>query len=109
MQYQISRKKDVLIVSVCGEIDHHTTGRLRDNIDIEIMKNSTGMVIFDFSKVDMMDSSGIGMIMGRYRLIRSSGGKIAIAGAPCHINKIIRLSGLGNITIITDSVEKALA
>ncbi len=108
MQYQIHKTKNVLLVSVSGEIDHHTAPRLRDNVDVELMKNDIGKVIFDFSKVEMMDSSGIGMLMGRYRILRGRGGKLCVAGAPSHINKIIRLSGLAGIASICESAEKAM-
>ena len=59
----------VLVMEVTEEIDHHTTNRIRSRVDFEIEKNMPKKAIFDFDKVTFMDSSGIGMIIGRYKLV----------------------------------------
>ncbi|MCL2355012.1 MAG: STAS domain-containing protein [Oscillospiraceae bacterium] len=59
----------VLVIEITEEIDHHTTNRIRSRADFEIEKNMPKKVIFDFDKVTFMDSSGIGMLIGRYKLV----------------------------------------
>ncbi len=100
LNLQISRKKDRLFVTVSGEIDHHNSAVIRESIDIELKCGGIQQLIFDFSSLEFMDSSGIGVIMGRYRLISSMGGTVSVIGAAPYIEKILRLSGLEKIVQI---------
>ena len=59
----------VLVMEITEEIDHHTANRIRSRADFEIEKNQPKKAIFDFNNVTFMDSSGIGMIIGRYKLV----------------------------------------
>ena len=59
----------LLIMRITEEIDHHTASKIRSRADFEIEKTMPSKVIFDFSEVTFMDSSGIGMVIGRYKLI----------------------------------------
>ena len=56
-------------MEITEEIDHHTASRIRSRADFEIEKNMPKKAIFDFKKVTFMDSSGIGMVIGRYKLM----------------------------------------
>ncbi len=97
MNFTITRKQDKLYVFVSGEIDHHNAALIRESVDIEIKRTKTKELVFDFSQLEMMDSSGIGILMGRLRLMQQTGGKTVVSGAPEYIEKIIVLSGLGNL------------
>ena len=103
MNLQISKKKDKLYVSINGEIDHHNSATVRESVDIEIKSGGVRQLIFDFSKLEFMDSSGIGIIMGRYRLMSGIGGGVTVTGASAYIEKILRLSGLEQIIKIQKS------
>ena len=59
----------VLVMEMPEEIDHHTAGKIRSRADFEIEKSLPKKTIFDFNKVTFMDSSGIGMVIGRYKLV----------------------------------------
>ena len=59
----------LLVMELTEEVDHHTANRIRSRADFEIEKNMPKRAIFDFSKVTFMDSSGIGMVIGRYKLV----------------------------------------
>lgn len=101
-------RKKTLVVALAGELDHHTSKELKSLVE-EIIKNQNiENVIFDFSKLDFMDSSGIGVIVGRYKLINSLGGKVAITGAKNNVRRILLMSGIDKIIESFDTNEHAL-
>ncbi|MBQ3053521.1 MAG: anti-sigma factor antagonist [Clostridia bacterium] len=107
MKWDFERKKNLLVAKIFGEVDHHFAGALREEIDRQVINSGAKGLILDFSGVDMMDSSGIGIIMGRCRLMESMGGHLCVTGANEPIRKIILLSGLGKLVGVCDSIEKA--
>lgn len=85
---------DTLIVELSGEIDHHVAGTLRKDIDEELEIYHAQNLIFDFSNVSFMDSSGIGMVLGRYKKVNAGGGTVMIRNASRLIKQILDLSGV---------------
>ena len=85
-----------LTVFLTGEIDHHTAGNIRNRTDSEIIRHSPATLILDFSGVTFMDSSGVGLVIGRYKLAASRGCKTAVTGLKERDKKILMLSGLQN-------------
>ena len=77
-----------------GEIDHHNAGALRSCIDEAIGRAFPEMLCLDFAKVSFMDSSGIGLIMGRYRRKQEIGGKVTVQNAGKTLLKMMQLAGL---------------
>ena len=94
MNFTITRKQDKLYVFVSGEIDHHNAALIRESVDIEIRRTRIKELIFDFSQLEMMDSSGIGLVMGRLRVISGWGGKAVIDNPKPVIRKMLKLAGL---------------
>ncbi len=94
--YQIeARKKDgLLIVRLYGEIDHHNAMSLRRELDDMIMRDRPRRLLVDLSIVDFMDSSGLGLLMGRLRLMREIGGTMVLLRPNARIMKILRLAGM---------------
>lgn len=82
-----------------GEIDHHTARDIRQSIDSEIEKHHPSRLILDFRRVKFMDSSGIGLIMGRYRMMQLVGGVVALDNIPPHLDRLITLSGIRSLTV----------
>ena len=82
-----------------GEIDHHTARDIRLTVDSEIEKHHPSRLILDFRRVKFMDSSGIGLIMGRYRMMQLVGGRVSLVNVPPHLERIIALSGVRSITM----------
>ena len=72
----IKRRENCLMVYVPEELDHHFAQQITKVVDEELEKGEISQLVFDFSKTTFMDSSGIGMLMGRYRIVRYSGGKV---------------------------------
>lgn len=97
MNYNIFKRKDRLIVKIEGELDHHNSKSIRENVDIEIKGGSVKTLVFDFSDLSFMDSSGVGMIMGRFQLMSMYGGRVTVENAPEYVKKIIYMSGLCDI------------
>lgn len=83
-----------LVVKVPKELDHHQSAYVRQYADKYLLDERVEHVIFDFENTEFMDSSGIGMIVGRYKKVSGFGGKILIANAGERIRKILLLSGL---------------
>ena len=104
-KYMVSRRN--LIISLNAELDHHLADEMREVIDDIIDKRGVDRVIIDFSKVDFMDSAGIGLIMGRYKKIRDNG-DISVVGANESIKRILLISGLHKIVYIYDNLYDAV-
>jgi stage II sporulation protein AA (anti-sigma F factor antagonist) len=62
-----------LLIEITEEIDHHVADKLRRKIDNDITRYMPRKVIFDFNKVSFMDSAGIGMVIGRYKMVNMIG------------------------------------
>jgi stage II sporulation protein AA (anti-sigma F factor antagonist) len=97
-----------LVVNVSEELDHHNAEIIRDKIDKLIVKNNIKCVIFDFSNTNFMDSSGIGVIMGRYKNIKNMGGNVVVTNINKRMDRIFKISGLYRIIKNYDNVDLAL-
>jgi len=86
-----------LLLRLDGELDMHTASMVRQAIDLEIEKRGIRTVILNLQDVQFVDSSGLGVIIGRYKKLLPLGGKLKITNVPPHIYKIMELSGLPKI------------
>lgn len=84
---------------ISGELDHHAAADMRMVIDGELGRSMPQMLTFDMSGVTFMDSSGIGLVLGRARTVRQWGGKVRITDPSERAEKILRLSGLGSLIV----------
>lgn len=107
METLLEYKGDTMIVRLSGELDQHYAVGLRTAIDTQVTHRGIHKIVFDFSKVGFMDSSGIGVIMGRYRLMQSVGGKVCAFGISPRVDKLIEMSGIKRI--INIYVDEATA
>jgi stage II sporulation protein AA (anti-sigma F factor antagonist) len=89
--------KNSLIIQLHGEIDQYAAAELKESIDIEIENSPKKNLIIDLKDVDLMDSSGIGLIVGRYKIVTSIGGKLALCNASKSVEKMLKLSGIEKI------------
>lgn len=99
-------KGDTLVVRVGGEIDHHSAVAVRVGVDEKIAVERPGRVLLELSRVDFMDSSGLGLIMGRYALVQKYGGNFAVLDPSPAVLKIIRLAGMERMITILKTKEK---
>ena len=103
MKYQV--QENCLTIYLPSEVDHHNAEEMRKNADALIERNHIKFVIFDFEMTDFMDSSGIGVIMGRYKIIRLVGGEVWAEHANARIKKILTMSGMTKIMQIYEEDE----
>lgn len=89
-----------LVAEICGDIDHHTAKYFRGEIDKAIRSHNPLTLILDYSQVTFMDSSGIGLVMGRYRIMSEMGGEVIVASPPAYIRKVLQLAGMHRLTKI---------
>ncbi|MGN0521343.1 MAG: anti-sigma factor antagonist [Eubacterium sp.] len=104
MNVTIEASKSIVIAYLIGEIDHHTAADVREKIDKIITFKKPNHLILDFRNVTFMDSSGIGLVMGRYRLMQGISGSstLEIKNVTAQTKKIMELAGLGRIAEIKE-------
>ena len=105
MSVKISNKGEVLYCSLSGDIDHHSATDIRKAIDEAADTLMPSLLVLDFSGVTFMDSSGIGLVMGRYRNVSRTGGKVHIGNPSPSIYKLMQLSGIERIATIDPAKE----
>jgi stage II sporulation protein AA (anti-sigma F factor antagonist) len=84
----------LLIVCITEEIDHHSCEKIRRRIDYEIQRHMPKKVIFDFSSVTFMDSAGIGLLVGRYKMLTMIGGVLEMMNIAPSVKKVLEMSGV---------------
>ncbi|KAF5028531.1 Anti-sigma F factor antagonist [anaerobic digester metagenome] len=96
----LSPAGDTLTVLLAGEIDHHSAAGMRAQIDEAIERYRPAVLTLDFGGVTFMDSSGIGLVMGRYKLMNTFGGTVNVVNTPKPLQKVMRLAGLDRLARI---------
>ena len=108
MNLQFYVKEDNLVVIMEGELDHHSTEEARNKIDNQLDVEGINKLILDFSKVSFMDSSGIGVVIGRYKKLSAKNGRVCIVGVSPSVKRVFELSGMFKIIGLYDSIEEAI-
>ena len=96
----IDTEENTVIAHLSGEVDHHNAAELRSDIDLAIERHRPQTLVLDFDGVTFMDSSGIGLVMGRYKAVKSLGGCVIIENTGSQIRKVMRLAGLDRLAVI---------
>ena len=95
MRFAYNNKTATLTVYPEGEIDQYYAGEMRSLIDNEINKRGTvSMLVLDFKNVTFMDSAGIGMILGRYKLLRLKGATLVLRNVSAAAERVLRIAGV---------------
>lgn len=94
MEVNCSISGPCLIAALSGEMDHHSCDSARHIIDDEYHRRGALHIIFDCADINFVDSSGLGLMMGRYRLASSLGGKVVAVNVSPQLDRILSLSGL---------------
>lgn len=105
MNAKIEVQSDTLTVFLSGEIDHHSAREIREEVDLQITSNKPSILELNFKDVSFMDSSGIGLIMGRYRLVNAYGGKVCISNVSSYLKRVMRLAGIDSIVEMKNEKE----
>lgn len=100
VEYEKTDKQ--LIFSLTEDVDQHTSEQIRRKMDNEIKRYIPRKVIFDFSNISFMDSAGIGMVLGRYKLVKMLDGELEIINVNKSMKKIFDMSGVSRIITIKE-------
>lgn len=97
MQLSMVNSGDTVVARLDGELDEHTAADVREKLDKRIGQGGFVNFVFDFSRLRFMDSTGIGMLLGRYKTLKSRGVKTYISSPNPHVDKILSLAGIYTI------------
>lgn len=100
MSVQLAFKDGVLTARLAGEIDHHTAREMREAIDDASQKLRPYRLRLDFSGVPFMDSSGVGLILGRVRLLSFWKGRVVLCGLSQSLDRMVELSGVESLAAV---------
>lgn len=94
------------VVEVRGEVDVYTAPRLRERL-IEVVDGGARSVVVDLSRVDFLDSTGLGVLVGALKRLRLAGGELALVCDREKLLKVFRITGLDRVFTLHDTVEAA--
>lgn len=106
MQTKIEINGSTVTAYLSGEIDHHSAASIRQTIDESIISRKPQRLIIDFKDVSFMDSSGIGLVMGRYRLLENTGCKMAIVNLSPHAYRVMQLAGMEKLAVLKKKAKE---
>lgn len=109
MQIHYDMNKNQLLVVLDGEIDHHSSSQIRTEIDTAIYAHMPQILIFDFQNVTFMDSSGIGLIMGRYKILKPLGSDMILRQPSPHIAHMLHMAGMERLAKIQINTTEEVA
>lgn len=92
--FSYALKRGTLTVALSGELDHRMAACVREEIDALIDDARVRHLVFDLSHLEFMDSSGIGLIIGRYKRLSRQGGSVAVSGPGARIDRLFQMSGV---------------
>jgi stage II sporulation protein AA (anti-sigma F factor antagonist) len=89
-----------LTARLSGELDHYGAGRVREALDAKIELSQPKEFVLDLANIDFMDSSGLGLVLGRYKLMNSIGGKMTVINAPRPVRRVLELAGIQRLMTV---------
>ena len=102
-------REQMLVIHLPRELDHHNCRNLRYETDLLLSENYITRIIFDFSQTEFMDSSGIGVLLNRYKQMAGSGGSVVLYGAGTQVRRIRHAGGLARLLPCFETNEAALS
>ena len=105
---KMERKDAILCVRLNGELDHHSSEMLRKEVDGELQTGNYKHLVFNLENLSFMDSSGLGVILGRYKQITNNGGEMVVCSITPPIKRLFEMSGLFKIVRLADNEQFAL-
>lgn len=97
-----------LVIHLPKEIDHHNCKSLKYETDLLLDENYIQRIVFDFSKTQFMDSSGIGVLLGRYKQMKASGGLVTYCKAGAQVQRILTMAGMTRLIRGYEDLESAI-
>lgn len=104
MEYELKVKQDWLWIGLPSELDHYQADLIRGEVKEKMQESYIKYVVFDFQNTTLMDSSGVGLITGRYRELAARGGQVYVSHVSSQMRKVLTLSGLYRIVVPWEQV-----
>jgi stage II sporulation protein AA (anti-sigma F factor antagonist) len=108
LSLRIEKKEEVLCLFLQGELDHHSAEKVRAAVDEALASMKIRHLVLDLSGLEFMDSSGLGVILGRYKLIQQRNGKMFVCSIAPSIYRLFQMSGIFKIIHCLPDLEEAL-
>lgn len=108
LQIELEHYRNMLIVRLHGELDHHTANVVRYKMEEALMRDQVHHVILSLKDLGFMDSSGLGVILGRYKQVKAKGGKMVVCDINPGVRRLFELSGLFKIIAAHDNERSAI-
>jgi stage II sporulation protein AA (anti-sigma F factor antagonist) len=109
LQIETQVSGDTLLVRLSGELDHHTAELVRERVETALDREMCEHLVMNLEGLDFMDSSGLGVILGRYKRVTQAGGRMSLCSVNDQILKLFELSGMLKILRIYSTESQALA
>ena len=100
LQVTLRAEGEELFAALSGEVDHHTASNVRKEIDTALFKHRPKRLLLDLSGVDFMDSSGLGLILGRAALCEEMGGAVTLLHPTSRVKRILAVAGISRLAHI---------
>ncbi len=108
LHIELEHYRKALIVRLKGELDHHSADTVKLKMEEAILRGDSSYIILSMKDLTFMDSSGLGVILGRYKLITSRGGKMVVCDVNPSVYRLFEMSGLFKILTIQENEKMAL-
>jgi stage II sporulation protein AA (anti-sigma F factor antagonist) len=108
LMIDLETKNNVLLIRLSGELDHHTAEELREKVSSKLEKNKIEHIVLNLQSLSFMDSSGLGVILGRYKQIKNLGGEMVVCSISPAVKRLFEMSGLFKIIRLEDDEKYAL-
>jgi stage II sporulation protein AA (anti-sigma F factor antagonist) len=109
LQIEMEQRRKALIVRLKGELDHHTADTVKARMEEAIIRGDVTHIILSMKELSFMDSSGLGVILGRYKQITGRGGKMVVCDVNPSVYRLFEMSGLFKILSIEQNERLALS
>ncbi|MBM7646231.1 stage II sporulation protein AA (anti-sigma F factor antagonist) [Scopulibacillus daqui] len=108
LRIELEVKHQVLCIRLEGELDHHTAESLRNQVNDVLQKQTINHIILNLGELQFMDSSGLGVILGRYKQIASRGGEMVVCSISPAVRRLFEMSGMFKILRLEENEQNAL-
>ena len=104
----VQTQKEIMFVNLSGELDQSTSDQVKLKLMTTLSAHDIKHIVFNLKALTFMDSSGIGIILGRYNQVKSNGGRVFVLGMNPTVNKMFHMAGLNQIITIIDDEKKIM-
>lgn len=108
LQINLERRGSVLLVRLEGELDHHTAEELRGQVEQDLADGQVKHIVLNLEHLSFMDSSGLGVILGRYKQVKANEGEMVVCAISSSVKRLFEMSGLFKIIRLEESEQYAL-